>query len=65
MVVNPSSAGRRRGARPLWLAFVRDTAILEVLDTWLTAGGPGLVPVPDELSLHAVTPPRPGRRGRS
>ena len=58
VVVRPSPGGRRAGGRPVWLAFVRDLAVLEVLDDWLDAGGPGLAPIPDELDLHVFTPPR-------
>jgi (2Fe-2S) ferredoxin len=60
VVVRPSRRGRRRGGRPLWLAFVHDTAILDIIDDWVSAGGPGVARVPDQLALHAFTPP--GRR---
>jgi hypothetical protein len=66
MVVVPSPAGRRRGGRPQWLAFVRDLAVLDILGRWLYDGGPGLAGMPDELALHAsIPPPAAGSRERS
>ena len=62
LVVRPSSAGRRRGGRPVWFGSVRDTRILVVVESWLRAGGPGLVALPDELEQHVV--PAPGLLGR-
>ncbi len=59
MVVLPSRDGRRRGGRATWLGFVlSDEAVTDVTD-WITAGGPGLAPIPDTLDLHRITPPPP------
>lgn len=58
LVVRPSPAGRRRGGRPVWFAFVGDDRVLELVDTWLRAGGPGLASVPDELELHVIAAPK-------
>jgi (2Fe-2S) ferredoxin len=59
VVVRPSPGGRRSGGRPVWLALVRDLAILDLLEAWLIAGGPGLAPIPDVLALHAIAAPTP------
>ena len=58
VVVRPSVNGRRRGGRPVWLAFVGGTRVLDLIETWLAAGGPGLTPIADELDLHVIDPPR-------
>jgi (2Fe-2S) ferredoxin len=58
LVVRPSPAGRRRGGRPVWFGFVGDLRVLDLLEHWLTAGGPGLAALPDELELHVVATPR-------
>lgn len=57
LVVRPSPAGRLRGGRPVWFGFVRDAGALALLAGWLTAGGPGLARLPDELELHVVAAP--------
>ena len=57
LVVRPSPAGRRRGGRPVWFAFIGDARALELLESWLGAGGPGLAILPDELELHVVAAP--------
>jgi hypothetical protein len=57
IVIRPSPAGRRRGGRPVWFAFVRDHAILDVLGDWLASGGPGFAALPAELDLHVVDRP--------
>ncbi|MFD5425142.1 (2Fe-2S) ferredoxin domain-containing protein [Streptomyces sp. NPDC127084] len=57
VVVQPSSAARSRGARPVWLGWVLDDeATREVLD-WLHAGGPGLAEPSATLALQLITPP--------
>jgi (2Fe-2S) ferredoxin len=57
MVVRPSPLGRRGGGRPVWLALVRDLAVIDLLETWLADGGPGVAPIPDVLSLHVIPAP--------
>lgn len=59
LVVRPSPVGRRRGGRPVWFAFVGDARVLELLESWISAGGPGLATLPDELDLHVVAAPKP------
>ncbi|MDT7580969.1 MAG: hypothetical protein QOK35_2233 [Pseudonocardiales bacterium] len=41
----------------MWLAFAGDARMLELVETWLHAGGPGLATVPDELELHVIAAP--------
>lgn len=56
VVVHPSPAGRRRGARPVWLGFVNDDQAIELLREWISAGGPGAAPMPIALELHRIRP---------
>ncbi|MFB4315830.1 (2Fe-2S) ferredoxin domain-containing protein [Actinomadura sp. 21ATH] len=58
IVVQPSSAGRARGARPVWLGLVNDSAATEDIVAWVRAGGPGLAEPPAVLDLYSFTPPR-------
>jgi len=58
IVVQPSSAGRAAGARPVWLGLVNDPAATEDIAAWVRAGGPGIAPQPEILDLYAFTPPR-------
>jgi (2Fe-2S) ferredoxin len=55
IVVHPSAEGRRRGARPIWLGFVNDDDAVGDLTEWISAGGPGLAPLPATLQLHRIT----------
>ena len=64
IVVRPSMAGRRRGGRPVWLGLVRDDGALDLLESWVSAGGPGVAPLPDPLSLHVIDAPKPARSDR-
>lgn len=61
IVVQPSSAGRAAGARPVWLGLVNDPAATQDIADWVRAGGPGVAPRPEILDLYAFTPQR--RRG--
>ncbi|MGW4823070.1 (2Fe-2S) ferredoxin domain-containing protein [Streptomyces sp. NPDC004227] len=58
IVVQPSTAGRAAGARPVWLGLVNDADATEDIVAWVHAGGPGVAPLPDILDLYAITPPR-------
>ena len=42
----------------MWFGFVGDLRVLELLASWVRAGGPGLAALPDELELHVVAAPR-------
>jgi (2Fe-2S) ferredoxin len=56
VVVLPSRAARRRGARPAWFGLVDDHALGRLL-SWVVEGGPGVV-MPDDLALNQIS--RPG-----
>lgn len=58
MVVTPSPAGRRAGARPVWLSGVLDEDMTRLVTEWVQAGGPGISDCPELLDLHVFTPPR-------
>ncbi|HWG98903.1 MAG TPA: hypothetical protein VNV66_06180 [Pilimelia sp.] len=64
VVVTPAPAARRRGARPVWLGLVNDDGAVELLDSWLRAGGPGAAPLPAPLHLHRFDPPPRSTRVR-
>jgi hypothetical protein len=61
MVVSPSGAGRRTGARPVWLGGVLDEETVDEVVTWVRAGGPGVVDQPQGLDRFRVRPPRGAR----
>ncbi|MFJ8629677.1 (2Fe-2S) ferredoxin domain-containing protein [Streptomyces sp. NPDC093568] len=63
IVVQPSTAGRAAGARPVWLGLVNDPDATEDIIDWVRAGGPGVAPCPDVLDLYTFTPPRRVARG--
>ncbi|MFJ7182338.1 (2Fe-2S) ferredoxin domain-containing protein [Streptomyces massasporeus] len=58
VVVQPSSAGRAAGARPVWLGLVNDPDATEDIAAWVRAGGPGVAPRPEILDLYTFSPPR-------
>ncbi|WP_420031562.1 (2Fe-2S) ferredoxin domain-containing protein [Streptomyces sp. cg28] len=58
VVVQPSTAGRAAGARPVWLGLVNDRDATEDIADWVRAGGPGVAPRPDILDLYLIEPPR-------
>ncbi|MER6175656.1 (2Fe-2S) ferredoxin domain-containing protein [Streptosporangium sp. NPDC001681] len=55
IVVRPSPAGRAAGGRPVWLGLVNHLDVAEDIAAWIQAGGPGLAPIPDILTLHLFT----------
>lgn len=61
IVVTPGSAGRRHGARPVWLGEVLDQHTTADLAAWVAAGGPGLAAPPASISVRTI---RPSRRAR-
>ncbi|MGW0861993.1 (2Fe-2S) ferredoxin domain-containing protein [Streptomyces koelreuteriae] len=65
IVVQPSSAGRAAGARPVWFGLVNDPAATEDIVSWVRAGGPGVAPRPDILDLYAFSPLVKRRAGTS
>jgi (2Fe-2S) ferredoxin len=56
VVVQPSRAARRRGARPVWLREVLDVATVDAIAEWVRAGGPGATEVPPSLAASVTTP---------
>jgi (2Fe-2S) ferredoxin len=56
VVVQPSSAARSRGARPVWLREVLDTGTVDAIADWVRAGGPGVSEVPPALTALVTTP---------
>jgi (2Fe-2S) ferredoxin len=62
MVVSPSAAGRRAGARPVWLGQVLDDDATDDVIDWVTAGGPGVSEPPSVLDLYAFSPSKRVRR---
>jgi hypothetical protein len=63
IVVQPSSAGRAAGGRPVWLGLVNDPDAADDIATWIREGGPGLADPPGVLDLYAFTPSRRLRQG--
>ncbi|GAB3105645.1 hypothetical protein GCM10027160_00040 [Streptomyces calidiresistens] len=61
LVVTPSSEGRRRGGRPVWLGWVNEPEGTEEVVAWVAAGGPGVAEPPVTLELHEVPPGDPAR----
>jgi (2Fe-2S) ferredoxin len=58
IVIQPSTAGRHAGGRPVWLGMVNDPAAAEDIAAWIRVGGPGLADPPGVLELYAFTPAR-------
>jgi hypothetical protein len=58
VVINPSPAARRAGARVVHLAEVLDDVTATAVADWLDAGGPGSAPVPVALRDHLFRPPK-------
>lgn len=58
VVVQPSSAGRAAGARPVWFGLVNAPDATEDIAAWVRAGGPGVAPRPEILDLYAFSPSR-------
>jgi len=64
LVVGPTPAARRHGARPVWLGDILDDATVTAVIEWVAAGGPGRAAIPARLAPHQFTAPRwkpPGR----
>lgn len=62
MVVTPSAAGRRAGARPVWLGHVLDDDATDDVIEWVGSGGPGVSEPPSVLDLYAFSPSKRVRR---
>ncbi|MET8453204.1 (2Fe-2S) ferredoxin domain-containing protein [Streptomyces sp. NPDC005209] len=62
VVVQPSSAGRAAGGRPVWLGLVNDPDANADIAGWVRDGGPGLADPPGILDLYVFAPPRRVRK---
>jgi hypothetical protein len=58
VVVQPTPEARRGGARPVWLGGVLDGDVESRIAAWVTAGGPGVAPIPPALRAHSFAAPR-------
>ena len=56
VVVHPTPAARRGGARLVHLGDVLDEALVEAVAAWLDAGGPGAAPLPSSLQERVFNP---------
>jgi hypothetical protein len=56
VVVAPSPAGRRAGARPWWIRAVLGERLVDGIAAWVAAGGPGVAEVPAEVGDLAFDP---------
>ncbi|MCQ4084467.1 (2Fe-2S) ferredoxin domain-containing protein [Streptomyces sp. RB6PN25] len=63
VVVLPSSEGRRRGGRAVWIGWAMGDACTDDIVRWATDGGPGIAEPPPALELQVVRPPGEERRG--
>ena len=57
VVVHPSPAARRRGARPVWFGLVLEDTVADDVAEWVRAGGPGVAELPAPLKLSVISPP--------
>lgn len=57
IVVQPTPAARRAGARPVWFGVVLHDAVTDDIAAWVTAGGPGAAPLPATLQLSVIPAP--------
>ncbi|WP_078763888.1 hypothetical protein [Marinactinospora thermotolerans] len=55
VVVQPSSEGRARGGRPVWLGDFLEDRLVDDLDDWIFDGGPGISPLPEALQQHLTS----------
>ncbi|WP_328474600.1 hypothetical protein OHA21_15625 [Actinoplanes sp. NBC_00393] len=57
VVVHPTPAARRQGARPVWFGLVLDDVIVTDIAAWVRAGGPGIAEMPAPLALSVIRAP--------
>ncbi|MFP1629027.1 (2Fe-2S) ferredoxin domain-containing protein [Streptomyces sp. 5K101] len=62
IVVQPSTEGRRRGARAAWIGWALDDDATDDVIAWAEAGGPGIAEPPVTLTLQMIPPPSDARR---
>ena len=56
LVVHPTRAARRGGARLVHLGDILDDDLVEAVAEWLDAGGPGVADVPSTLTERVFDP---------
>jgi hypothetical protein len=56
VVVHPTPAARRAGARLVHLGDVLDDSLVDAVAGWLDAGGPGVAEVPPVLTERMFNP---------
>jgi hypothetical protein len=56
VVVHPTPAARRGGARLVHLGDVLDDDLVQAVAGWLDAGGPGVAAVPEALTERVFNP---------
>src|SRR5690349_10762947 len=56
VVVHPTPAARRAGARLVHLGDVLDDTLVDAVATWLDDGGPGVAPLPRTLTARVFNP---------
>ncbi|GGC12961.1 YHS domain-containing protein [Cellulomonas carbonis] len=54
VVARPSRAQRARGVGPVWFETLAGDTLTCELEQWLTAGGPGVTPVPERLAQIVI-----------
>jgi hypothetical protein len=64
IVVQPSTEGRRRGARAAWIGWALDDDATDDVLAWAAAGGPGIAEPPATLTLQMIPPPSGATRMR-
>ena len=56
VVVSPTPAARRAGARPVWLGLLNGRHEAASIADWVHAGGPGLAELPESLRRSPFVP---------
>jgi (2Fe-2S) ferredoxin len=59
VVARPCADGRRRGASPVWFSGVAGDELTEMLEEWLSGGGPGHREVPEPLGEKVIDREQP------
>lgn len=62
IVVQPSTEGRRSGAKAAWIGWALDDDCTDDVLAWVKAGGPGIAEPPATLALQLIPPPSEVRR---
>ncbi|MDT0301217.1 (2Fe-2S) ferredoxin domain-containing protein [Streptomonospora wellingtoniae] len=55
VVVQPSTEGREGGGRPVWLGEFTEDRLIDDLDDWIRAGGPGTAALPESLAERVTS----------